>query len=275
MNAADIGVVLVAAALIAGLARFFFGPKQSHRAELRAGVQEITVTVKGGYSPDFVRVRQGVPVRITFDRQEAGDCTARVVFPDLGLSKSLPAFTRTVLEFIPERAGTFGFACGMNMIHGTLLVDPAEAAPSPVAEPAGEPMEPEFGGDRHTHGAHTHEVARAVGLGPTTDVDALATVEFRLVADGVSCPTCVANIEAALAAVGGVDRVDVNYGAERVTVAFDPSQVSRESLAATVRRAGYRVAERSEPGSSATEDTEAAERRAEIADLARRVLVSA
>ncbi|HET6873221.1 MAG TPA: heavy metal translocating P-type ATPase, partial [Acidimicrobiales bacterium] len=209
------------------------------------------------------------------DRQEAGDCTARVVFPDLGLSKSLPAFTRTALEFIPARAGTFGFACGMNMIHGTLLVDPAGAAPAPVAEPAGEPMEPEFGGDRHTHGAHTHEVARAVGLGPTTDVDALATVELRLVADGVSCPTCVTNIEAALAAVGGVDRVDVNYGAERVTVAFDPSQVTRESLAATVGRSGYRVAERSEPGSSATEDTEAAERRAEIADLARRVLVSA
>lgn len=36
-----------ACALIAGLARFFFGPKESRRAELPAGVQEITVTVKG------------------------------------------------------------------------------------------------------------------------------------------------------------------------------------------------------------------------------------
>ena len=26
----------------------------------------------------------------------------------------------------PDRAGTFGFACGMNMVHGTLLVDPAD-----------------------------------------------------------------------------------------------------------------------------------------------------
>ena len=275
MTAADVGVVLAAAAVIAGLAWFFFGPKQSRRAELRAGLQEITVTVKGGYSPDFIRVRQGVPVRITFDRQEAGDCTARVVFPDLALSKSLPAFTRTAFEFTPDRAGTFGFACGMNMIHGTLLVDAADGDAAPEAEAPDGTMAAEAGGDRHAHGGHTHEVARAVGLGPTTDVGLLATVEFRLVADGVSCPTCVTNIEAVLASMPGVDRVDVDYGAERVTVAFDSARVGRADLAGAVRRAGYRLRERPEPGSAATEDTEAAERRAEIADLARRVALGA
>jgi Cu+-exporting ATPase len=39
----------------------------------------------------------------------------------------------------PDRAGTFGFACGMNMIHGTLVVDPAGR---PVAEGAGTPTAP-------------------------------------------------------------------------------------------------------------------------------------
>jgi Cu+-exporting ATPase len=40
------------------------------------------VTVKGGYSPDVSRARQGVRLELVFGRQESGDCTSRVVFPD-------------------------------------------------------------------------------------------------------------------------------------------------------------------------------------------------
>ena len=104
---ADLGVVLGAVASIVGLAYFFFGPKQGRRAEIRGGVQQIAVTVKGGYSPDLIEVSQGIPVRLVFDRQEAGDCTSRVVFPDLQISKSLPAFTQTTVEFTPQQAGRF------------------------------------------------------------------------------------------------------------------------------------------------------------------------
>ena len=42
---ADILVVLGAVLSIVGLAYFFFGPKQSRRAEIRGGVQQIVVTV--------------------------------------------------------------------------------------------------------------------------------------------------------------------------------------------------------------------------------------
>ena len=58
---------------------------------LAGGVQRLEVTVKGGYSPEVIRVRQGVPVELTFDRQESGDCTSRVVFPDFRVSAALPA----------------------------------------------------------------------------------------------------------------------------------------------------------------------------------------
>jgi Cu+-exporting ATPase len=44
----------------------------------------------------------------------------------LGVSAGLPAYTKTTMRLRPDRAGTFGFACGMNMIHGTLIVDPAD-----------------------------------------------------------------------------------------------------------------------------------------------------
>ncbi|MFD3928320.1 heavy metal translocating P-type ATPase [Streptomyces sp. NPDC058614] len=133
MNAADIGVLVGAVALIAFLAWYFFGPKKSRQAELIDGVQEIGITVKGGYSPDLIQVRQGIPVRLVFDRQEGGDCTSRVVFPDFALAASLPAFETTAVEFTPDRSGRFGFACGMNMVHGTLLVEPSDGETSTPA----------------------------------------------------------------------------------------------------------------------------------------------
>ena len=104
-------------------------------------VQEVTVTVKGGYSPDLVRVRQGVPLRIVFDRQESGECTSRVVFPDFALNSSLSAYGKTTVELLPERAGEFGFACGMNMIHGKLIVEPQTNGHG-VAAPVGRESDP-------------------------------------------------------------------------------------------------------------------------------------
>src|SRR6266536_5361677 len=126
MNAADIVALAGSAAVLAGLGWFFFGPRKSRAAELAGGVQRIEVTVRGGYDPEVIRLRQGVPAELVFDRQESGDCTSRVVFPDLGVGAALPAFTRTAVRLAPARAGQFGFACGMNMIHGTLIVEPAD-----------------------------------------------------------------------------------------------------------------------------------------------------
>src|SRR5699024_12216313 len=59
--------------LTAFLMWYFFGPKKSRRADVADGVQEVTVTVRGGYSPDLIEVQAGMPVRLLFDRQESGD----------------------------------------------------------------------------------------------------------------------------------------------------------------------------------------------------------
>ena len=148
-------------ALITFLAWFFFGPKQAAEARISGQTQEVRITVKGGYSPELIRVREGVPLRLLFDRQESGDCTERVVFPDFQVSQRLPAYATTAVEFTPDRRGRFGFACGMNMVHGQLLVEPPggdgdaaipdtePAAGRPVANGhhASEPAVPELGGE--------------------------------------------------------------------------------------------------------------------------------
>ena len=273
MTGVEILVTAVGGVLIAVLAWFFFGPKQARRAELRGGVQEVEITVKGGYSPNLIRVREGVPLRLVFDRQENSDCSSRVVFPDFGVSSSLAAFGRTTVELVPQRSGEYGFACGMNMLHGTLVVEPSGNGHGPSAGD----------GDLAARGVtepaatqdHTHQTARAVGVGPTLQVGKTTRVELALRGGGVTCPTCVTNIETLLDRLPGVDRVQANFAAERVTVDFDPAKVKVEELAKTVASAGYRVQARPKPGSEETEDAEAAARRAEIADLSRRVLVGA
>jgi Cu+-exporting ATPase len=127
MNATDIIVVIGAVAALAGLGWFFFGPRRAASADLADGVQRAAVTVSGGYRPEVVRLRQGVPAELIFDRRETGDCTSRVVLPDFHVSVALPAYQSTTVRLMPMTSGEFGFACGMNMIHGTLIVEPADS----------------------------------------------------------------------------------------------------------------------------------------------------
>jgi Cu+-exporting ATPase len=119
----DILVAASGAGAIGLLAWFFFGPRKSQLAALQGGSQQVHITVKGGYSPNLIRARRGIPLRLVFDRQESGECTSRVVFPDFALNRALPAYTETTVELLPDREGEFGFACGMNMVHGTLVIE--------------------------------------------------------------------------------------------------------------------------------------------------------
>ena len=66
---------------------YFFGPKRKQEAVLSAqGMQEINVTVKGGFNPAIIKLSENIPTKIHFNRQEASDCSARVIFPSLGIS---------------------------------------------------------------------------------------------------------------------------------------------------------------------------------------------
>ena len=79
MSAIDIGVTLGGIVAILFLAWFFFETKKARQAEVKGNVQELRITVKGGYSSDVIRVKEGVPLRLVFERQEASDiCSSRV-----------------------------------------------------------------------------------------------------------------------------------------------------------------------------------------------------
>ena len=93
-------------------------------APTAAGVQEVRIVVKGGYTPDTVIVQAGAPVRLQFYRDETADCSERVVFDAFGINATLPAFATTPVEFTPSEPGEYPFRCGMNMLKGLLVVEP-------------------------------------------------------------------------------------------------------------------------------------------------------
>ncbi|MGH2395910.1 MAG: heavy metal translocating P-type ATPase, partial [bacterium] len=59
--------------------------------------------------------------------------------------------------------------------------------------------------------------------------------------EGMSCASCVARVEEGLQKTPGVSSAQVNFAAERATVAFDPARIGVPELVAAVHGSGYEV----------------------------------
>lgn len=113
---------------------FLPGRPKARQATPSDGVQEVTVTVDGGYDPSHIRVVAGQPVRLNFHRKDPNSCLAEVRFPDFRIAQGLHMNQITAIEFIPTQPGHYGFTCGMNMFRGTVeVVTEAPIPPRPKA----------------------------------------------------------------------------------------------------------------------------------------------
>ena len=81
----------------------------------------IKVTERG-YEPNALTLRLGVPAQVTFVRETEATCGTEVIFPEYDIERVLPLNEPVVIEFTPQKTGEFGFACGMNMVKGKLVV---------------------------------------------------------------------------------------------------------------------------------------------------------
>jgi len=81
----------------------------------------VTVTTKG-FEPSSLTLMPNVPAKVTFVRQSDQTCATSVVIPEYKINQELPLNKPVVVEFTPTKTGEFAFACGMNMLKGTLIV---------------------------------------------------------------------------------------------------------------------------------------------------------
>jgi len=115
---------------------FIFGGRRAHASADTTQLRR--VRVNGGFEPAEIHLAAGTPTELVFRREETAPCSERVVFPDFGLSATLPAFRDVTVELPASEPGTHAFACEMDMLHGRLVVEPASerwAAPA-GAEPS-------------------------------------------------------------------------------------------------------------------------------------------
>lgn len=88
-----------------------------------AAPRAIQITVgESAFEPARVFLKAGVPARLTFLRVTDKTCGTEVVFPALNLERALPLNEPVTIELTPASAGEIAFACGMNMLKGTLVV---------------------------------------------------------------------------------------------------------------------------------------------------------
>jgi membrane fusion protein, heavy metal efflux system len=89
----------------------------------KASIQTARIIVsEQGYEPAKVMLRAGIPARLTFLRTTDKTCGTEVVFPSLNTKRTLPLNEPVTIEFTPEKTGEIAFACGMNMLHGSVVV---------------------------------------------------------------------------------------------------------------------------------------------------------
>ncbi len=77
--------------------------------------------VNGQYVFEPTSVKKGIPVRLEADISSMPGCSKSVISSELGIRKTFSSNDNS-LEFNPSKAGTFYFACSMNMYKGTLTV---------------------------------------------------------------------------------------------------------------------------------------------------------
>lgn len=97
--------------------------KLESSAPTRARVQKATILVNAeGYQPTNIRLRRGVPARLTFIRKVTEGCGTEIVMPAYGINRPLPLNVPVVVSFTPSRSGRFKFTCAMDMFRGTIVV---------------------------------------------------------------------------------------------------------------------------------------------------------
>lgn len=124
MDTQEILVLTGAVAAALATALVFFGPRRRTAATVQAdGRQQVDLIVEGGYRPDRIVLRAGLPARINVLRADRSPCSERIVFGDLGVSRHLPTGRVVPIDLPALQAGTYAFACGMKMLRGELRVE--------------------------------------------------------------------------------------------------------------------------------------------------------
>ncbi len=119
-------IFFISVLLVGLIVWWFFGNHQTEAvsAEVVGNLQKVEIVVEGGYKPEVVRLKAGVPAELTFLRKSTSSCFDEVLLPDFGKQAALPFNEPYVITIKPDEPGTFTYSCGMHMFFGKIEVTP-------------------------------------------------------------------------------------------------------------------------------------------------------
>jgi plastocyanin domain-containing protein len=92
-------------------------------AEAKKGGQTVQMTVtEDGYLPARIEARKGQPLTLVITRKTERTCATELVIKEYGISQPLPLGKAVTVTFTPTRSGQVRYACAMDMIAGTLVI---------------------------------------------------------------------------------------------------------------------------------------------------------
>ena len=97
-------------------------PASATTAPAAQASAEQTIDVAGEFSPASITIPANTPVRLHFRRSDKPTCADEIVLPELNQRKKIAANETVTFELPPQQARTLTFACGMDMMKGSVVV---------------------------------------------------------------------------------------------------------------------------------------------------------
>lgn len=84
----------------------------------------VIMTADGaGFHPSRIHTTAGRPITLSITRTTDETCATEIVIPGQQVRKDLPLKQAVEVTFTPTSTGEIAFACGMNMLKGTVVVE--------------------------------------------------------------------------------------------------------------------------------------------------------
>ncbi len=116
-----IALIIISLGLLLGLG-FLFSDGSDFQSvqnvEIKDGIQYVTISAKGGYSPNISMAKAEVPTKLIVKTEGTYDCSAALTIKSINYQKILPQNGETEIDIgIPKAGEPLRGVCGMGMYN--------------------------------------------------------------------------------------------------------------------------------------------------------------
>lgn len=91
---------------------------QSQNVEVREGIQYVSITARGGYSPRVTEIKAGLPTKLVVKTDGTYDCSSALVVRSVGFKKLLQPTGEEIIDLGTSQSGDkVQGVCSMGMYN--------------------------------------------------------------------------------------------------------------------------------------------------------------